>query len=354
MPNPSSWVTWIGLVFVGFGALSQLVSPVTFRWIAPFGLTFGAGWLLLLVGTCWRLLQFQWLKSLLPGAILVMTWSSFSLVFSLGAGGVSDAEAKEWKDDSLSVLTFNVRRLDEFGWLEGDQTRMDIASWLGERDEAIWCFQEFPSNGDEVLQDAGFSFESSNRTLVAWSDGAGPAIASSYPVIHSEGWMFSESAGQGRVMQADVLVRADTIRVFSVHLQSLQMKESDYKAVDEGPNQREGFRLLGLVSSASAARAQQAQELKKRMDDSPYPVIVAGDFNDVPMSYAMSVLRSNGTHDTFEASDFGFKGTHIGSVPGLRIDAILVDESMLTLKHETHDVELSDHRPVTATLGLKR
>ena len=227
---------------------------------------------------------------------------------------------------------------------------MDIASWLGERDEAIWCFQEFPSKGDEVLQDAGFSFESSNRIggLVGWSWPPLPAVTQSF--ILKGGCFQNRQAGQ---YAGGCPGACGHHSGFSVHLQSLQMG-IDYKAVDEGPNQREGFRLLGLVSSASAARAQQAQELKKRMDDSPYPVIVAGDFNDVPMSYAMSVLRSNGTHDTFEASDFGFKGTHIGSVPGLRIDAILVDESMLTLKHETHDVELSDHRPVTATLGLKR
>jgi len=352
MPKLSSWVTWIGLVLVGLGSLSQVVSPATFRWLAPFGLTFGAGWLLLLVGTCWRLLQFQWLNSLLPGVVLVVTWSSFSLVFSLGAGGVSDEEVTKWQDKSLSVLTFNVRRLDEFGWLQGDQTRKDIARWLGERDEAIWCFQEFPSNGQRVLQNAGFSFQSSNRTLVSWSNGSGPAIASKYKVIHSDEPKFSASAGKGRVKQADVVVKEDTIRIFSVHLQSLHMNESDYKAVDEGPNQREGFRLLGLVSSASAARAQQAQELKKWMDDSPFPVIVAGDFNDVPMSYAMRILRSNGVHDTFEASGIGFGGTHIGTVPGMRIDAILADESMKVLKHETHDVVLSDHRPVTAIIGL--
>ena len=138
-----------------------------------------------------------------------------------------------------------------------------------------------------------------------------------------------------------------------MHLQSLYFSEADYEAVEDGPSREEGVRLLGLLTQAYEARAAQVQGLKRRIEESPYPVIVAGDFNDSPMSYAMRSLRKSRVSDTFAAGEFGWQGTHIGALPGLRIDGVLADTLWHARSHQTHDVELSDHRPVTVQLERK-
>ena len=340
-----------GLVLVIVGEVAARVSPAWVPWLAPAGYVYALAYPLLAVGTVWRLTSFRWLKSLGPLAVLLLTWPSFSHVFSVGLSRPDVAVS----EDSFEVTTFNVRRLDEFEWLDGDQTREDIATWLAEQPDGIWCFQEFPKRGKATLRSAGFSWLKPRRRLFTWPREAGPALASSYPVKDWTTYMFEdEDAGQGRVLQADVETPAGLVRVFNVHLQSLHFDHADYDAVEEGPSREQGARLWGLITDASKARALQAQELVRRMEESPYPVIVAGDFNDTPMSYAMHALRGSRAEDTFAAASFGPGGTHLGAIPGLRIDGILADTTLQCVSHRIHGVVLSDHRPVTAVLQAKK
>ena len=340
-----------GLVLVIVGELAARVSPAWVPWLAPAGYVYGLAYPLLAVGTVWRLTSFRWLKSLGPLAVLLLTWPSFSHVFSVGLSRPDVAVS----ENSFEVTTFNVRRLDEFEWLDGDQTRQDIATWLAEQPDGIWCFQEFPKRGKATLRSAGFSWLKPRRRLFTWPREAGPALASSYPVKDWTTFMFEdEDAGQGRVLQADVETPAGLVRVFNVHLQSLHFDHADYDAVEEGPSREQGARLWGLITDASKARALQAQELVRRMEESPYPVIVAGDFNDTPMSYAMHALRGSRAKDTFVTASFGPGGTHLGTIPGLRIDGILADTTLQCVSHHTHGVVLSDHRPVTAVLQAQK
>ena len=340
-----------GLVLVIVGEVAARVSPAWVPWLAPAGYVYGLAYPLLAVGTVWRLTSFRWLKSLGPLAVLLLTWPSFSHVFSVGLSQPDVAMS----EDSFEVTTFNVRRLDEFEWLDGDQTRQDIATWLAEQPDGIWCFQEFPKRGKATLRSAGFSWLKPRRRLFTWPREAGPALASSYPVKDWTTYMFEdEDAGQGRVLQADVETPAGLVRVFNVHLQSLHFDHADYDAVEEGPSREQGARLWGSSQDASKARALQAQELVRRMEESPYPVIVAGDFNDTPMSYAMHALRGSRAEDTFAAASFGPGGTHLGAIPGLRIDGILADTTLQCVSHHTHGVVMSDHRPVTAVLQAQK
>ena len=132
-----------GLVLVIVGELAARVSPAWVLGWPPAGYVYGLAYPLLAVGTVWRLTSFRWLKSLGPLAVLLLTWPSFSHVFSVGLSKPDVAMS----EDSFEVTTFNVRRLDEFEWLDGDQTRQDIATWLAEQPDGIWCFQEFPKKG---------------------------------------------------------------------------------------------------------------------------------------------------------------------------------------------------------------
>jgi endonuclease/exonuclease/phosphatase family metal-dependent hydrolase len=349
--DSAALLTLPGMGLVVLGELAVRISPSWFPWLAPFGLTYGLGWVLLAAGVVWRVVSFRWIRAAFPALMLIATWPSFMLVFSLGLGP-SNGELvpeSEW-----GVLSFNVRRLDEFGWLNGDETRRQIATWLASRGEAVWCMQEFPGDGVRVLREAGLNWNSPRQKVLTWPNGAGPALATTLPVLDWETWMFPEDAGRGRVLQADLKTPLGPVRVFNVHLQSLYFSQADYAAVEDGPSREEGLRLLNLVTKASKARAAQARELSRRMEESPFPVVVCGDFNDSPMSYAMRRLRKGRARDTFEASGVGLGGTHIGKVPGLRIDGILADTTLAAATFVTHEIELSDHRPVTAKLGAVR
>ena len=99
-------------------------------------------------------------------------------------------------------------------------------------------------------------------------------------------------------------------------------------------------------------RSVQAQSLKAQIDHSPYSVIVAGDFNDTPVSYAYRKIRK-GLNDAFVNSGYGAGFTYKGNYPANRIDYILFDNSLESRYFEILKVRFSDHYPVAAYFRKK-
>ena len=52
----------------------------------------------------------------------------------------------------------------------------------------------------------------------------------------------------------------------------------------------------------------------------------------------------------FTVAPIGLGGTHLGTIPGLRIDGVLVDTTLACTAFKTHQIELSDHRPVSVNV----
>ena len=81
------------------------------------------------------------------------------------------------------------------------------------------------------------------------------------------------------------------------------------------------------------------------MNNSPYKVIVCGDFNDTPQSYTYNLLSEN-LNDSFKTKGVGFGTTYAGSIPALRIDYILTHEKIKVQSHKILKENYSDHFPV--------
>jgi endonuclease/exonuclease/phosphatase family metal-dependent hydrolase len=104
---------------------------------------------------------------------------------------------------------------------------------------------------------------------------------------------------------------------------------------------------------AAQRRARQAEALKKEIEDSPYKVIVCGDFNDTPTSYTYRTV-SSGLKDAFISGGVGMSGTYAGKLPSFRIDYILYDKKFSSANYEVVKEELSDHYPVECFIRLKK
>jgi endonuclease/exonuclease/phosphatase family metal-dependent hydrolase len=83
---------------------------------------------------------------------------------------------------------------------------------------------------------------------------------------------------------------------------------------------------------------------------SPYPVIVCGDFNDTPNSYVYHKL-ADGMTDAFMESGAGFGNTYLGKVPSFRIDYIFHDATFHSRNFRRESVRFSDHFPVSCYIG---
>ena len=89
------------------------------------------------------------------------------------------------------------------------------------------------------------------------------------------------------------------------------------------------------------------------MDKSPYPVIVCGDFNDVPNSYAYHTI-GKGLKNAFVEKGSGIGRTFSGISPTLRIDNIFVNPTFDVLQYTRIAKKMSDHFPVFADVEMKK
>jgi endonuclease/exonuclease/phosphatase family metal-dependent hydrolase len=95
----------------------------------------------------------------------------------------------------------------------------------------------------------------------------------------------------------------------------------------------------------------QAEILHHKIEESPYPVIVCGDFNDVPSSYAYFTARGS-LQDAFLKKGAGFGRTFRFISPTLRIDYILADKKFDVLQYSSFKVPFSDHYPIIADFDI--
>ena len=123
-------------------------------------------------------------------------------------------------------------------------------------------------------------------------------------------------------------------------------------ANDDKETVKEVKSLSVSLKKGFVKRALQAQVVKDHINRSPFPVIVAGDFNDTPVSYAYRKIRK-GLNDSFVNSGYGAGFTYKGNYPPNRIDYILYDDNLINSYFEIKKVRYSDHYPIIAYFRKK-
>jgi endonuclease/exonuclease/phosphatase family metal-dependent hydrolase len=130
----------------------------------------------------------------------------------------------------------------------------------------------------------------------------------------------------------------------------MRFEEEDYAALEEGvPNAAGRERIWGRMKAAYVERVAQVTTVMEAVEESPHPVVLCGDFNDTPTSWAHAHCRLQ-LKDSHDARLFRMDGTWQGAVPGVRIDHLLVGPQWTALDYATGGDGLSDHRFVKAVL----
>jgi endonuclease/exonuclease/phosphatase family metal-dependent hydrolase len=94
----------------------------------------------------------------------------------------------------------------------------------------------------------------------------------------------------------------------------------------------------------------QADRVRAEIERSPYPVIVCGDFNNVPNSYPYETI-GKGLQDAFVKKGSGMGRTFTGISPTLRIDNIFVDGRYSVNQFTRIRKKLSDHFPIITDIS---
>jgi hypothetical protein len=154
----------------------------------------------------------------------------------------------------------------------------------------------------------------------------------------------------------DIRYGEDTLRVLNVHLVSYYFAQDDYyffeRLVSEQDTRdfkKASISVLSKLKKGFIIRARQAHILRKHIEASPYPVIICGDFNDTPASYAYHTL-ARGMQDAFMQAGRGMGRTYKGTFPSFRIDYILHSPALTTHRIRTLGSGGSDHKAVVSIL----
>jgi endonuclease/exonuclease/phosphatase (EEP) superfamily protein YafD len=256
-------------------------------------------------------------------------------------------------EHSLSVLSYNVYGFYGDNYEVNKNKADDLIKYTIDYEADIKCFQEF-YNLDDNKNFRTLSLMKLENQYVATNDAdnlgmMGLAIFSIYPIIHTEGKPFGRRNANGYLV-ADIARKKDTVRVINVQFQSMGIRVGKVVREVEGKDyeeaKKEGRGILSSLKWGFEKHADEVKMVEKMIDESPFPVILCGDFNETPYGNAYGSIRDR-LKNAFEESGNGFGFTLNRSPRIIRIDNQFCSESIKVLDFQTFgDIKYSDHLPI--------
>lgn len=154
-------------------------------------------------------------------------------------------------------------------------------------------------------------------------------------------------------MYVDLEIRGKKMRFINVYLNSFVLNKKKIDA-SEGmsDNKKNAKYLLKRLLPNFVKHQESIKKIRPYIENSPYPVIVGGDFNAVPNSFEYYEM-SKGLKDFFTESGNGLGTTfHDIKVP-IRIDYLLGTKDFEAVSYKVdRNIHVSDHYPVVAEIKL--
>ena len=259
---------------------------------------------------------------------------------------------------AITILTWNTGRMDYTHKPEQNQ----ILQYLISQDADVVCLQEVDVYKDahyltlsDVKQALGKKYPYSYLDFSVYNKRHqfGTMVWSKYPLINKQSIHYETKGNLSN--RCDIVVGQDTLRLINNHLESYSFTFDDIAEVDSMRNY-EGFlsslkRIKAKWERAVPLRNAQARIVRKEIENSPYPVIIAGDFNAAEWSYAYRHI-SEGLHDAWrELHPWSWGATCEHRGVSVRIDYILSTDSLHPIRCSIPNAVGSDHKPVMATLA---
>lgn len=351
-------IFFIFLLFLSY--LSAHTSPQTIWMLSFFGLAYPP-FLLANIGFVLYWILKRKPLFLYSVVAVILGWNHLSNTFQIRLSQRQPANP----DNTFTFLSYNVRMFNHYNWIDDPSVRNSIYEYLLNEDPDILCMQEyFINHQDPYNRSRDFRRLHDRYKHIVYSNSNsrnfnfGIATFSKYPIVNTGKIEFVNSINI--TIYTDILVNTDTIRVYNNHLQSIQLTQKNLEFLDNIGKYDNRMHISGLreigsrLKHAFIRRSRQVEIIVRSIENSPYPVIVTGDFNDTPVSYTYRSLRRKKLEDAFVRSGRGIGSTHIGLLPFLRIDYILHSRDLESFYFDIPRVDLSDHYPLKSEFSFTR
>jgi len=368
------FIYFIFAVFFLTACLSPFLNPSNWWFFGFLGLLFPYLCLILfafLVFFLFSRSKWSWLTVI----CLLVGWKSISAVFAMHIGKGFDKEKK--KTGSVRIMTWNVRSFmgedDKIKKTGLTLTHMKMFDLIQTYNPDVLAFQEFMTadsgkyfnNIWHLTRHMGYPYFYFSRDIVrSYHLMNGTVIFSKFPITGFAKFPLNKDDADNTesLIFTDLAIGKDTLRIFTAHLQSFGFMQRDYQDISKiknDPNKRldASKNIFRKMRIAFERRGLQADFIRSRLDESPYPEIFCGDLNDVPNSYAYFSTRGD-KKDAFLSKNFGlgqtffsFSSSFMRNLSTLRIDYIFADPRLHIIQSQRIPVVLSDHIPLIADIS---
>ncbi|WP_062700351.1 endonuclease/exonuclease/phosphatase family protein [Chryseobacterium indologenes] len=320
----------LGILFMLLGTLmNAYIPPKIFPWFNLLSLGFPV--LIAAYIICTLFWLFSWKKRTFAFMLIglafispVKRWINYS----------SD---KKVSSDDIKVVTFNIKA--------GLLGAREIEQYLNRIDADVILIQE---EGREA-----FTIQGMSKAKIAHNNGV-LAFYSRHRIIETKSLIEGNyDLNNAYGTQADIEIRGKVYRFVNVYLEPYKFDKSMVKM--NGDKEQDERRLRDIVKKLIPVfkkHQDQVSEIRTGIDQSPYPVFLAGDFNSVPNSYEYYHL-SEGLEDAFMKAGKGSATSFHDYRFPIRIDYIFTSKSIRPVSYKVdRTIKLSDHYPVVATFSV--
>jgi len=291
----------------------------------------------------WLVLRrFHW--ACMPLITILCCIPYISTIYKFGSQD-EKADAKP----GLKIATYNVAK---FGRETSGFMAQDILSEMKKQKVDIACFQEYNDHAGDKRNSDSYK-EYFPYSAVGQSD---MVIYSRYPIVNSKNIQFEMTTNSA--MWAEIKVNDDIYRVYNAHLETTgingtlhRVAKQQSKGLDVQNNTLINA-LYGNYTVGMIARSTQAEILARDMKETEAPIIVCGDFNDVPYSYVYNTMLGDKI-DGFKECGSGYMNTFRGK-KNVRIDYIFHSKDMEGITYYKKELSYSDHYPVFMRVSFKQ
>lgn len=329
----------------------KFLPPAYFGTIFPIALTINILFLILwAIFRCWK-------NVILLMLMFIFTFSSIKETFICPMSRPKIPANFE----TVKLISYNV---STFGQAKHFY---EIYNFIKKESPDIVCMQEYGYyNRSEISEkNVSAAFDSIYPYHHVWYKksnsyrGWGIAVYSKYPIVNKEPIQYKSKINLS--ISSDIVICNDTIRLITNHLESnrLTMKmRNEYDGLTNNFSSKEAINITGNISNkmsvAFKIRAHQARIIRKIINESPYPVVVCGDFNDVPQSFAYHRIKGNLQDIDTKAGKCGYHYTFRESKMLVDIDHVMIPEDFIPISFQIKRINYSDHYPVIAYWAMPK
>ena len=288
----------------------------------------------------------QWRAAVILVGAFCLSWPTLRLISPVNLINPKPEEDKI----NLKVLTMNVT---EFNWRQGNHPSKNMR-YILDQDADIVVIQEglvyfsfeYLETVKPMLEELYKKYPYRKKHFYD------VGILSKYPFEEVQSPVLAEGSLNYFIKAWDVEAPGGNVRVINMHLSSLRMTNND-RIILDSMNVPSGRKkriksVMNKLDNGFLSHVPQAKAIRELLDQTDGDVLVMGDMNDTPGSYAYRTICGDDMRDAWADTGLGPTYTFYNYHLYVKIDHILYRGGMKPLYCRRDKKGESDHYPLVS------